>query len=97
MGEQTAKEIKMRCVALNSRFGETPASMADSQILCLSKGLQQFDAEASKILEKVTEYSRYAIELSVSDQLSELDNLVADTFRKKEEFILAVHQDIIKI
>ena len=41
--------------------------MADSQILNLNKGLQLFDVEAGKILEKVTEYSRLAIELGASD------------------------------
>ena len=72
----------------------TPASMPDSQLLCLNKGLQQFDAEASKILDKVTEYSRYAIELGASEQLSKLNELLAETIQKKEKFILAVHQEV---
>ena len=94
LGEQTVKEIKMRCVALNSIVGVTPASMPDSQLLYLNKGLQQFDAEASKILDKVTKYSRYVIELGASEQLSVIKELLADTLHKKEEFILAVHREV---
>ena len=52
LGEQTVKEIKMRRVALNSRVGVNPTSMPDGQILFLSKGLHQFDAEPVKAWKK---------------------------------------------
>ena len=96
ISDQIAKDIKLRCDALGSRVGVDPSTMPDSQLLCLVKGLQHFEAEASKILDRVIEYSRCAVELSASGQLYELNELLVNTLNKKEGFILAVRQEVEK-
>ena len=77
LGNQTVSEIKLRCKNLGSAWGEwvwkrDMSLLPDSQLLDAKKNLGQLDAEVSKILTKVTEYSGWASELGASNNLNEL-------------------------
>ena len=95
LGEQTVKEIEMRCDALSCRVGVTPTSLPDSQLLDLNKSLHLLDIEASKILDKITEYSGYVSGLGAGEQLIVINELLANTLKQKDMFILAVRQEVV--
>ena len=59
LADQTIREINLRCDGLKQRFVENLDSLPDSQLLDLNKELYQLDGDASKLLDKVTEFSRY--------------------------------------
>ena len=93
-GEQTAIEINMRCSALIRKCGVTLTTLPDSQLLDLNKELFQLDNDASKILEKVTKYSRIAGGLDMRDRLVNINDLLVKTIGKKENFVLAVRREV---
>ena len=93
-GNQLANEIKLRCDSLTRRIGVDPVSLPDSQILEFNAGLYHLENDASRILEKLTEYSRHVVVLGEIEQLKMLNELLNHTLRGKDDFIMAVRREI---
>ena len=93
-GNQLANEIKLRCESLTRRIGVDPVSLPDSQILEFNAGLYHLENDASRILEKLTEYSRHVVVLGEIEQLKKLNELLNHTLGGKDDFIMAVRREI---
>ena len=79
---------------LESQIRGAPESLADSQLLYWSKELHQIESEASKILERVTEYSKQVTDAGASGQWEEINKLLTDTITQKDRFVLAVQKEM---
>ena len=93
-GEQARKEIKLRCATLTSTLGRNPVKLPDSQLLEVNKGLVQMNADVSRILDKVTEYAGDVSEIGASDQLEQINILVADTLSEKDIYVKSVREEV---
>ena len=71
-----------------------PVSLPDSQILEFNAGLYHLENDASRILEKLTEYSRHVVVLGEIEQLKKLNELLNHTLGGKDDFIMAVRREI---
>ena len=92
LGNQLANEIKLRCESLSHRVRVDPVSLPDSKILDFNAGFCHLDNDVSRILEKLTEYSRHAVELGANEQLKTLNVLLNRTIGEKDDFIMAVRR-----
>ena len=77
----------------NHKVGIDPVSLPDSQILDFNSGLNHLDNDASKSLDKITEYSRYAVDLGATEQLQDLNVTLERTLEEKEDFVTAIRRE----
>ena len=93
-GTQIVREINLWCESLSRKVGVDPVSLPDSQVLDFNSGLNHLDNGASKILDKITEYFRYAVDLGPTEQLQDLNVTLERTLEEKEDFVTARRREI---